>query len=480
MGALGGYFIGFYTWNMVSPWFFKYILSQVTFNHAISSLQEATFAAIFVAGFSPIPFKIFTIAAGVLTLPVLPFFTATILARGLRYFILGGLIFKMGEKAQIWIEKNFETMTYVVSGLLLLSLVLLKFFIRGLSMNFNPNLTGLKNSGIFSLPFCEQDSQLVLLPVPWEVTVSYGGGTSLGPQAIFEASKQLDLHDSLYGDFYKKGIFLRDIPDEILTQSKNLKLKALKIKECLEKGESLNAEEIHWQKEINRACEDLNHKVYKQSKELLSKNKFCGVIGGDHSTPFGLIKALKEKYEFLSILQIDAHMDLRKSYQGYHFSHASIMDNVHRHLKPKSLVQVGIRDFCPQEEQRVRETSNIHSFYDSTISLELSNGKSWKSIIQKILEPVHENVYISLDIDGLSPDLCPNTGTPVPGGLCFSQLETLLHHLSISSKKIVGFDLCEVSPGPKALSMDCWDSNVGARVLFKLAGALLEQKPPLV
>ena len=344
------------------------------------------------------------------------------------------------------------------------------------TMDFNPNATGLKNSGIFSLPFCEEDSQLVLLPVPWEVTASYNGGSSLGPQAILEASKQLDLYDSLYGDFYKKGIFLRDLPQEVLKQSQSLKVKTLKIRNQLEKGKPLRTEEIKWQKEINKACEDLNQRVYKQSKDLLSKNKFCGVIGGDHSSPFGLIKALKEKYESLSVLQIDAHMDLRKSYQGYPFSHASIMNNVHQDLKPKSLVQVGIRDFCPEEEQRTRESSDIHTFYDSRIALKLSEGESWKSIIQEILKPLHESIYISLDIDGLSPDLCPNTGTPVPGGLCFSQLETLLYHLSRSPKKIVGFDLCEVSPGPNPPSMDCWDSNVGARVLFKLAGALLDQK----
>lgn len=343
-------------------------------------------------------------------------------------------------------------------------------------MNFNPNMTGLKNSGIFSLPFSEKESQLILLPVPWEVTASYGGGSSLGPQAILESSKQLDLCDFFYGPFYKKGIFLKKIPKDIMEQSKTLRAKASKIKAQLEKKGTLDAEKTKWQKEINKACEELNNKIYKQSKEILLKNKFCGLIGGDHSTPFGLIKALREKYEDLSIFQIDAHMDLRKSYQGYSFSHASIMNNVHEHLRPKNLVQVGIRDFCPEEEQKARESLNIHTFYDSQISLELSQGGTWVSIVGKILKPLQKNVYISLDIDGLSPDLCPNTGTPVPGGLSFSQLETLLYQLSESSKKIVGFDLCEVSPGLKTPSLDCWDSNVGARVLFKLAGALLNQK----
>ena len=127
LGAFGGYLIGFYAWNTFSPWFFESIFSRESFNHVVSSLQGTTFISIFVAGFSPIPFKIFTIAAGVTALPLLPFTCATILARGLRYFILGGLIFKMGQRVQIWIENNFEKMTYIVSALLILSLVLFNF-----------------------------------------------------------------------------------------------------------------------------------------------------------------------------------------------------------------------------------------------------------------------------------------------------------------------------------------------------------------
>lgn len=127
LGAIGGYCLGFYAWDILSPWFFRYILSPETFNHVTSSLQETTFVTIFVAGFSPLPFKVFTIAAGVTALPLFPFFTATIFSRGLRYFILGGLIFNMGGRAQVWIENNFEKMTYTVSVLLILTLVLFKF-----------------------------------------------------------------------------------------------------------------------------------------------------------------------------------------------------------------------------------------------------------------------------------------------------------------------------------------------------------------
>lgn len=230
------------------------------------------------------------------------------------------------------------------------------------------------------------------------------------------------------------------------------------------------------QKKINQASVQLNEQVYQQSKQVLDQGKFCGVIGGDHSSPFGLIKALSEKHSNLSLLQIDAHMDLRISYQGYKYSHASIMYNVLNELKPHSLVQMGIRDFCPQEQQFASEKENVHTFYDSQVSMQLAQGQSWKTIVAEALSHLSENVYISFDIDGLTPDLCPQTGTPVPGGLSFSQMESLLYLLSKSNKNIVGFDLCEVSPGFKPKSFDCWDANVGARVLFKLAGALLHNR----
>ncbi|MEM7645553.1 MAG: DedA family protein [Pseudomonadota bacterium] len=129
LGAIGGYFIGVFAWQMISPFFFQFVFSQETFQSVVTSLQDATFLSIFVAGFSPIPFKIFTIAGGVVSAPFLPFVVAAILARGLRYFILGGVIYFMGEKAQMWIESNFEKLTYIVSALLILTVVLVKFLI---------------------------------------------------------------------------------------------------------------------------------------------------------------------------------------------------------------------------------------------------------------------------------------------------------------------------------------------------------------
>lgn len=340
-------------------------------------------------------------------------------------------------------------------------------------MTFDPNATGQKEAGIFALPFSEDEAQLVFLPVPWEVTTSFGHGTSMGPDAIMVASKQLDLCDALYGEFYQQGLFQRPTDQKILSQSRLLKEKALHLRELLEKGETIQGEDLHIQSEITLASMKLNQWLYDQAKELRSRNKWVAAIGGDHSAPYGLIKALKEEYEQLSILHIDAHMDLRKAYQGYQHSHASIMYNVMTDLKPTSLVQMGIRDFCPEEKEMADSHKDIHTFYDSQVAVSLASSETWNQICDQAIDQLSDDVYISFDIDGLMPDLCPNTGTPVPGGLSFSQMESLLYKLATSGKKIVGFDLCEVSPESE-YDFEGWDANVGARVLFKLAGALFK------
>ena len=343
-------------------------------------------------------------------------------------------------------------------------------------MNFNPNLTGSHKNGIFSLPFGLEESRLVLLPVPWDVTASYKGISSLGSQTIFTSSKQIDLWDELYGDFYKKGIFQLPINLEQEKIGLQLKEKALILRTCLENGQSLSLEDLQIQSEINKASNKLNQWVFESAKKILNNKQYCAVVGGDHSCPYGLIQALKEKYKNLSLLQIDAHMDLRKSYQGYHHSHASIMRNVIEDLYPKSLVQVGIRDFCPEEKEYGHTHSNIHTFFAPQLALDLAQGKTWGQVVEEILSFLTDRVYISFDIDGLQPHLCPHTGTPVPGGLSFEQIQVLLYKLSQSSKRIIGFDLCEVSPESPEL-LDSWDGNVGARVLFQLCGALLTTNP---
>ena len=195
----------------------------------------------------------------------------------------------------------------------------------------------------------------------------------------------------------------------------------------------------------------------------------------DHSTPFGQIQAVGESLQGnYSILHIDAHHDLRKAYQGFTHSHASILYNVmESHFAPKSLAQVGIRDFCEEEFDYAKSDEHIHVYYDRDNAKRMAAGVSWHEICQNIANNLTDPVYITCDIDGLSPELCPHTGTPVPGGLSYQQFSLLIEEVA-KTKRIIGFDLVEVYQDPKKLNEI--DGNIGARVLFELCGWSVHSK----
>ena len=206
-----------------------------------------------------------------------------------------------------------------------------------------------KDANLFGWLGAEEDSQLLVIPVPWEATTSYGGGTSDGPDAILKASPQLDLYTRDLPNHYEKGFHWFDESNDIKALNKMAVPMAKNVIEALERGENLNDADNTQEavKKVNEASHQVNQFVYQTSQRLLSENKTVGVVGGDHSSPYGLIKALSEKHDGqFGILHVDAHLDLRQAYQGFEHSHASIMYNV-MNLKnpPHSLVQVGIRDF---------------------------------------------------------------------------------------------------------------------------------------
>ena len=192
--------------------------------------------------------------------------------------------------------------------------------------------------------------------------------------------------------------------------------------------------------------------------------KVPAVLGGDHSTPLGLMQAVAEQEGDFGILQIDAHADLRNAYEGFTYSHASIMFNALKIPQLKKLVQVGIRDICQAEAVMAEKNERIRIFYDSDLKTAAFEGKSWKEQVKEIVEELPEKVYVSFDIDGLDPKLCSATGTPVPGGFEFEEAMYLIKSVVESGRKIVAFDLCEVGPGE-----DEWNGNVGARVLYRMA-----------
>jgi agmatinase len=329
---------------------------------------------------------------------------------------------------------------------------------------FNPSGVGQSNGNFIGLPFNEKTAKMILLPVPWDVTVSYGKGTASAPESVLKASIQLDLEDFDIADAWKIGIFMKEIDKSILDKRDVLRPKAETLIKFLEKGgdveRDLSMKAIR--EEVNNECDRVNAWVYNESKKLLDKGKIVGIVGGDHSVPLGFIKVLHNIYESFGILQIDAHMDLRESYEGFQFSHASIFHNVLKECPGTKLVQVGVRDYCEEELKRFQaEGDHITVFFDQELKEKKFEGRTWSEQCSEIVDRLPQMVYVSLDADGLDPKLCPNTGTPVPGGLEFYELVYLIKKVVESGRKIIGFDVCETGK-------EEWDSNVGARLIYKL------------
>ena len=334
-------------------------------------------------------------------------------------------------------------------------------------MNFNPNDLGLDNGNLFGLPSTFKDAEVVVLPVPWDVTVSYGDGTSEAPDLIREESLQVDLYDLEFKNFWEKGIFYLKSSPVLLEKCKKHRQYAVEAIKLQEKGRTI-ADSFTLKtntEQINLACEEMVDWVYKECNKVLNEGKKLVLLGGDHSTPLGYIKALGEKHKDFGILQIDAHCDLRQAYEGFTYSHASVMYNALQLDHVKSLTQVGIRDFCEDELAYARSSNKkINIFFDRTMSYEMIEGKTWKMICDEIVKTLPRNIYISFDIDGLQQKYCPNTGTPVAGGLEVDQVFYLFNQVKKAGKKIVGMDLNEVGK-------EVWDANVGARILYRMIGA---------
>ena len=246
-----------------------------------------------------------------------------------------------------------------------------------------------------------ENSRILVLPVSYEGTVSYGTGTADGAMAIVDASRNMELYEEETGsEVYKLGIHTleeftpRETPDEMMDS------------------------------------------LYQYTRELLESDKFLCMLGGEHSVSAPVIKAHAEKYHDLSVLQIDAHADLRDTYDGTPHSHASIMARVVKDLRIPS-VQVGIRSISSEEARSLNTGLPTKVFWAKDIV-----GKTnW---IDDAVSSLTENVYLTIDIDGLDPSLVPTTGTPEPGGLGWYETLALIRTLA-RKRRVVGMDLVEFS-----------------------------------
>src|SRR6476469_3221200 len=334
--------------------------------------------------------------------------------------------------------------------------------------NFNPNDIGLDNGNLLGLPFDYESAQTIVFGVPWEVTVSYRAGTAAGPQRVLEASRQLDIYDFDHPDGWKQGIYMAPIPKQIQQNNETLRQEATRINDHMEQGQQIedDPELVQVLQRVNQACEAVNQWLFEQAAAAMDQGKQVAVIGGDHSAPLGYMQALAKRYPDFGILHIDAHADLRQAYEGFEYSHASIMFNALKLPQISKLVQVSIRDFCHDEVSLIQQSGGrISTYYDSLLKQKLYSGVSWLDLCRQMVAELPQQVYISFDADGLDPKLCPNTGTPVPGGLELEQTFSLFREVVNSGRQIIGFDLCEVGD-------DEWDGNVGARAVYKLCNLM--------
>lgn len=339
-------------------------------------------------------------------------------------------------------------------------------------MNFDPNAASQPGSGIFGLPHSLDEARVAVLPVPFDATTSYAKGAAQGPEALVEASKQVDLFDIETGKPYEQGIALVPYPKKIADSLRRWNREATRLGEPViaaggvAEGDRQLAAALA---KVNDLCEQVNDLVYQQAAELIGRGKLVALVGGDHMTPFGSIRAHAEAYPGLGVLHVDAHADLRRAFEGFTWSHASIMFNVVERIPGVSkLVQVGIRDFCEEELEFAKASrGRVVTHFDALLARERMDGVSWAKQCARIVRGLPKDVYLSFDIDGLDPSLCPNTGTPVPGGLSFHEACALIAEVARSGRRIVGLDLNEVAPGPDG---DEWDANVGARLLYKMIG----------
>jgi len=337
---------------------------------------------------------------------------------------------------------------------------------------FDPNAPSDADAGIFGLPHTPEQARVVLVQAPFEATTSYGGGTSQGPRAILQASQQVDLFDVEVGRPYESGIALLDADPRIVEWNAQCAPLAQRV---IDAGGVVAGDESLQRalQQVNDWCVAVDDSIERQASAWLQRGKLVGLVGGDHATAYGAIAAHAKRFPGMGILHFDAHADLRHAYEGFTRSHASIMWNVVENLpQVERLIQVGIRDLCEQEYDFIGNSAGrVQAFYDAEMVNERFQGTTWSEQMARILAPLPRDVYVSFDIDGLDPLLCPHTGTPVPGGLSFHQATALIGEVVRSGRRIIGFDVVEVVPGPDG---DEWDGNVGARILYKLIGWALK------
>lgn len=273
-----------------------------------------------------------------------------------------------------------------------------------------------------------ETAKVVLIPVPYDGTSTWGKGADKGPSAFLDASENMELYDiETDTEVYEQGIYLADA---IVG---------------------------------NSSPEAMVKAVHKTTKEYIKRNKFVTLFGGEHSISIGTIRAFNECFDNLTVLHIDAHADLRESYEGTKFNHACA---VHEASQTTNLIQVGIRSMDVIEKTFI-EDEKLFFAHD------MVTDEYW---MDKVIDLMTDNVFITFDLDVLDPSIMPSTGTPEPGGLFYYETLEFLKQV-FEEKNVVGFDMVELCPNPSDRSSDFLAAKLYYKMLsYKFMGEAVDDE----
>lgn len=342
---------------------------------------------------------------------------------------------------------------------------------------FNPNGAIPDNGNYFGIPLSPDEAVLVLISAPWDATTAVRVGSSYAPDAIIEASRRVDFFEPMAPYSWRKGIATASIDYSMQDMSHHLRADVARVIKVHDDLGSSPFDHLVYERSlrrVNEASAVINENIYAQSKHWLAKGKIVGLVGGDQSVAYGHIRAVAERYGKIGVLHIDSKCNLRVAHQGFEHSHASVMHNVLRDVSAvERLVAVGVRAFSPEEWERAQSDSRVKLFTGQSIWSRHFEGVVWSTIVDEIIAELPECVYVSLDVDGLTVECSPHTGSLVAGGLRLPEVVYLMNRIADSGRKIVGFDLTEVVPDVE----DKKDAMIAARMLYNMCCMALKNHP---
>ena len=262
--------------------------------------------------------------------------------------------------------------------------------------HFDPDAPA-EHDGLFGLPHARHDARVLVVPVPMDATTSFGQGTAHAPSAVLTASHQVDLSLPEFGDPWRAGIAMDAAPPGVESDCALAAANA----PLARKGDT---GALH---RVNAASERIAHALYEWTNGVLTSRQIPAVLGGDHSVPLGAIRAAASHQPGLGILHIDAHADLREAYEGFEQSHASIMYNVLQDTNVANILQIGLRDVGQREREFAEREDRLRWLTDAEIRRRTHRGEPMSEILLDGLQHLPETLWISFDVDGLDPSLCP-------------------------------------------------------------------------